>query len=113
MFESASTDPLVTFTEKDSQLTIQWHVPSNAVPATGTDGHLHIVSPDKTEILETWQAVKNDETHYTASRWERGSLLGDGLGPDNGTRAYGGSAIGGLIRKWGNRPKSSTIYRPY
>lgn len=74
-------------------------VPTAAVPATGSDGHLHVISPDGRYVYETWKAQRQDETHLTAARVERNDLLGSGvlLG---GTRAYGGSAIGGLVRRW-------------
>jgi hypothetical protein len=74
-------------------------VPTAAVPASGTDGHLHVISPDGRFVYETWMAQRQDETHLVAARVERNDLLGAGvlLG---GSRAYGGSAIGGLVRRW-------------
>jgi hypothetical protein len=75
------------------------HIPANAVPAQGTDGHLHVVQPDGRTIIEMW-VVRPSSGTWTAGRLEVGDLHSDGLGPDNGTRAYGGSSIAGLIRTW-------------
>jgi hypothetical protein len=75
------------------------HIPAGAVPAQGTDGHLHVVQPDGRTIIEMW-VVTPGSGAWTAGRLEVGDLHSDGLGPDNGTRAYGGSSIAGLIRKW-------------
>ena len=78
----------------------EWvHIPANATPAKGSDRHLHVVQPDGRTIVEMW-AVNKTATGWTAGRIEVVDLHGNGLGPDNGTRAYGGSAIGGLIRRW-------------
>ena len=37
---------------------------------------------------------------WNVGRVEVVDLHGYGIGPDNGVRAYGGSALGGLIRNW-------------
>ena len=74
-------------------------VPTEAVPASGSDGHLHVISPDGRYVYETWKAERQDDTHLTAARVERNDLLGSGV-LHGGTRAYGGSAIGGLVRRW-------------
>jgi hypothetical protein len=74
-------------------------VPVGASPATGSDGHLHVISPDKQHVHETWIATRRSDTHLTARRVERNDLAGPGI-LQGGTRAYGGSAIGGLVRRW-------------
>jgi hypothetical protein len=74
-------------------------VPLDAVPASGTDGHLHVISPDRRHVYEMWKAERRDDTHLTAARVERNDLHGSGV-LGGGTRAYGGSAIGGLVRRW-------------
>jgi hypothetical protein len=108
IFEASSSDPVVTITDPGHQAgwlpgwttEIEWKVPVSALPAGGTDGHLHIVSPDGTKVLETFVWRWTGPTSAEVSRMHVVDLEGSGIGPFNGTRAYGGSAIGGLIRTW-------------
>lgn len=76
------------------------NIPATARIAAGTDRHMHVMSLDRNTIYEHFGAVRTDSTHYTVTRRHAVALNGSGLGPQNGTRAYGGSAIGGLIRAW-------------
>jgi hypothetical protein len=101
--------PVYQATEDDPETTIEdtsrpgrsrvARIPVEAVPAAGTDGHLHVISPDRRHVHEMWIAERQDETHITAKRVERNDLHGSGV-LGGGTRAYGGSAIGGLVRRW-------------
>lgn len=77
-----------------------FHAPADAIPATGNDRHFHVIDPEGHYVHETYQAVRNSSTAMTASRHHTIDLFGDGVGPYNGVRAYGGSAIGGIIRAW-------------
>lgn len=95
---ATASDPLVTLTSPDP--TMQVRIPASAQPAAGGDSHLHVVQPDGKTLIEMWLAQKASNTSWSAGRVEVVDLTGSGLGPDNGVRAYGGSAIGGLIRKW-------------
>jgi hypothetical protein len=98
VYYATSADPRYFVTQKYGNG--EWvHIPANATPAKGSDAHLHIVQPDGRTIIEMWTAQKTSAGWY-AGRLEVVDLYGSGIGPDNGTRAYGGSAIGGLIRKW-------------
>lgn len=103
IFRAKATDPVMTFVDTTHRgdpswpgpTTLTWPVPANAAPAPG-DGHMHIISPDGTKVLETIYAAKS-ATGWTCKRMHVVDLAGTGMGPMNGTRAYGGSAIGGLI----------------
>ena len=75
-------------------------IPATAKVAAGTDKHMHVITPDKKQVLEHFGMARTDSTHYTTTRRHRVSLFGSGIGPQNGTRAFGGSAIAGLIRNW-------------
>lgn len=78
-------------------------VPSSAKPAlpsysSGGDAHMHVVDPTKHWVDEMWQAVRTtSKSTITVSSYARNDLYGSGVGA-GGERAYGGSAIGGLIR---------------
>jgi hypothetical protein len=94
---AAASDPVVTLYER-GKVVEQLHLPAAAVPAAGTDGHLHIVDPGRRWIDETWNTTRSGTTAST-SYHVRTDLTGPGVG-QGGVRAYGGSAIGGLIRTW-------------
>lgn len=78
--------------------------PPGATRATGTDRHLHIMRPDGILLDENIGVSPADSSipggGGTVTRHQRVNLFGNGLGPLNGVRAYGGSAVGGLIRAW-------------
>ena len=97
-------DPVVTLREKNPdprEATLEGvRVPEDAEPAGGTDRHLLVVQPDGLTAVEFFGAEKIDGRTWSVARAESVDLTGNGEGPDNGTRAYGGSALGGLIRSW-------------
>ena len=95
-------DPLVTFTSDHNEVppADTYRVPADAQVATGTDAHLLVVQPDGVTLVEMWTAEKVSDSQWKAGRVEVVDLGGSGIGPDNGVRAYGGSASGGLIRTW-------------
>jgi hypothetical protein len=94
-------DPLATMTDyNDDSRSASYRIPEDAVIAAGTDRHMHVVDPTRTYIDEAWDVTRLSATEYTCGRHEQVDLYGTGVGPQNGTRAYGGSAIGGLIRAW-------------
>ena len=98
---ASTSDPLATVSgAKNTGGPWQSRIPATAKIASGTDKHMHVITPDRKSVLEHYAAVRLSETSYTAKRRHEVSLAGSGIGPQNGTRAYGGSAIGGLIRGW-------------
>lgn len=77
-----------------------YRIPANVQSANGSDGHMHVIDPAHTYIDEAIGVGKTSPTAMNCSRHHRIDLYGNGIGPNNGVRAYGGSAIGGLIRDW-------------
>jgi hypothetical protein len=82
---------------------VQYRIPKAAEPAVGEDGHLHVIDPDRRSLHETW-IFSWDNGKPTAAGYALTDLYGTGMGSVDGVnagmRAYGGSAIGGLIRTW-------------
>lgn len=100
IYLAAPTDPLVKITVKGKTVaTIQ--VPAEAEPArprtSDSDAHLHIVDPQRRYVHEMWHAKRRSGT-ISAEGYTRNDLAGLGVF-EGGERAYGGSAIGGLIRR--------------
>lgn len=100
VYLAASTDPLVKITVK-GKVVATLHVPTNAEPAqprtADSDAHLHVVDPEHRYIHEMWHA-KRRGTGISAEGYSQVDLSSPGVGA-GGERAYGGSAIGGLIRR--------------
>jgi len=62
------------------------------------DKHSHVFQPDGTTLEENYRVERFTQNRWDVYRRHRVDTTGSGIGPQNGTRAYGGSAIGGLIR---------------
>ena len=104
VYLAAEDDPIrevrTWYGDKGGQFLGKIRVPAAARPSSGTDAHMAIVSEDHATAVEmgvvnlygpgnlnSWLAFEND-------------LTGPGVYPHiHGVRAYGGSALGGLIRK--------------
>lgn len=102
-----ASDPIVTI--RDDYHEPDWipagglwrqRVPYSARIAAGTDAHMHVVGTRRRKVFEHFAVTRNPDGSYNTLRRHAVSLEGSGIGPQNGTRAYGGSAIGGLIRAW-------------
>jgi hypothetical protein len=63
-----------------------------------SDAHLHIIDPGGRYADEMWRARRRADGGWDAEGYTRTDLLGPGVG-QGGERAYGGSALGGLIRQ--------------
>jgi hypothetical protein len=76
-----------------------WHyrMPPDAEPAIGDDAHLHVLDPSGRYAYETWRMRRTGPSTWRAGAVGKVDLYGDGI--SGGTRAYGGSAIAGLIRR--------------
>ncbi|WP_224365345.1 hypothetical protein [Hyalangium versicolor] len=102
---ASNTDPWATVTDyNDSSRSSAYSVPATATIADGSDKHMHIITPSRTHLDEAWATTRQSTTAYTVGRHHRIDLYGSGLGPQAGVRAYGGSAVGGLIRAWETTP---------
>lgn len=99
VFIAAAADPEVAIYRKGSASPFATvRVPVAAQPDAQGDGHLHIVDEQHRNVIEMWQAVRS-EGRITAAAVVRNDLTDDGVyGSWHGVRAYGGSAIAGLIR---------------
>lgn len=82
-------------------------IPAGATPAVGTDAHLHLIDLGRQHVYETYQARRVGSSIVALDLIRndlRGTGIFDGMASPNrelwhGVRAYGGSAIAGLIRK--------------
>lgn len=104
---AASSDPLAAVTDSAHSSsgipvggTFSERIPATARIAGGTDKHMHVITPDGLHAQEHFLAARSSSTIYTCHRRALVDLTGSGIGPQNGVRAYGGSAIAGLIRGW-------------
>lgn len=101
IYQATTQDPYFTITDLDhGNAVTRIRLPPHARPAKGSDSHMHVIRADKSTVDEHWVMTRTGATSYTCRRHEAVDLSGTGIGPNNGTRAYGGSAIGGLIRSW-------------
>lgn len=102
---ASTSDPWATVTDyNDSSRSSAYYIPTTAAIASGSDAHMHIINPARTFINEAWNTTRLSSTSYRVGRHHKIDLYGLGQGPQNGVRAYGGSAVGGLIRGWETTP---------
>ncbi|MDH3719287.1 MAG: hypothetical protein OES79_14300, partial [Planctomycetota bacterium] len=101
VFLARTSDPRRTVTLRDGGPPLATiHVPVEAKPDPRADGHLHIIDPRHQLVTELFQADLNHPDKIIATSAIRNSLSGPGVFATwNGVRAYGGSALGGLIRQ--------------
>jgi hypothetical protein len=97
-YVASPSDPIRTVTSSAGSW--QYRIPDNAVAALPADGdrQLLIIDPTGQYVDECWLATKVG-LDWTCAYHVRNSLRGAGV-LAAGTRAYGGSALGGLIRTW-------------
>jgi hypothetical protein len=96
VYLASDTDPLATVS-RSGYADEHYRIPSTAVPASGTDAHMHVVEPNGRWLHESWH-MAGSGTSWTTGYHVLTDL--DGSGFTGGVRAYGGSAVGGLIRRW-------------
>jgi hypothetical protein len=97
IYRASAGDPVLTLT-RPGHANVQFRAPSNARPAAGTDKHMHVIDPSGQWLDESW-ATEGTAPVMTTGYHVRTNMFGPGMG-QGGVRAYGGSAIGGLIRTW-------------
>jgi hypothetical protein len=101
VYTAKITDPMTKVRADDQGNTVSIRIPTSARPArpaysAGGDAHMDIIDPTHHWVDEMWQArLGRSGVHATSHT--HNSLYGSGVGA-GGERAYGGSAIGGLIR---------------
>jgi hypothetical protein len=118
VYMSAATDshPVYAARSTDPWATIFWNptithktgiaavirIPTNAEPAAAsssgsTDARIDVIDPAGRFVSEMWKAVKNKDGSWTVVGYDVNDIFGQGI-LQGGTRAYGGSNLGGLIR---------------
>jgi hypothetical protein len=84
--------------------TFQLRGPAGTRPTAGTDAHINFVQPDDATNIELYGVRYVNGTTLEASMKKTNNIrqrcVGERMGSFSGTRAYGGSSIGGLIRDW-------------
>jgi len=108
IFIATANDPKTTiylhprFLPDPEKPFITMRVPADAQPDPKSDAHLHIIDETHSFVVEMIGAVKDRNGKITAT-WGavKNNLRDAGVydAPYHGTRAYGGSAIAGLIRR--------------
>lgn len=101
VYLASESDPLVSvYWDGDAEPTTTIHVPLGALPDAQSDHSMIVISPDHRTVTEMWNA-----SWQSSSRIDAGVVyVNDTKGPGiydsyHGARAYGGSALAGLIRK--------------
>ncbi|MCU1488012.1 MAG: hypothetical protein JWN67_4758 [Actinomycetia bacterium] len=97
VYRASATDPVVTV-RRSGFADVTFRLPVGATPAAGSDRHLHVVDPTGRWLDEDWHVIGTAPA-LTTGYHVRTDLYGPGVG-QGGVRAYGGSAVGGLIRTW-------------
>ncbi len=99
--------PVVRATDEDPLETVvtpagtrRFRIPADAAPAEPAHGdrHLLVIDPTGRFVDECWLARRVDDG-WRCRYHVRNRLRGPGVG-EGGVRAYGGSALGGLVRTW-------------
>lgn len=101
VYVASPTDPVRNFYWADSnELIATIRAPDNATPDPQSDGHLNIIDPTQNVVVEMWQATRRPDGNWEASVTIQNDLNDQGVYDGyHGARAYGGSAIAGLIRR--------------
>jgi hypothetical protein len=97
IYRASSSDPWATV-RRPGHPDVRYQIPSGATPAGGSDQHMHVIEPNGRWLNESW-LMQGRNPDWTTGYHRRTDLHGTGMG-EGGVRAYGGSAIGGLIRGW-------------
>jgi hypothetical protein len=97
--QASGSDPLV-FVDDRWRTDATIRIPAGTAAAAGDDGHLVVIAPDGATADEFFGVQQVAPDRWTSKRHHVTNLSGSGIGPDAGVRAYGGSALGGLVRAW-------------
>ncbi len=99
IFVAQTSDPLVSIYE-GSELFGQFRVPAAAAPDPQSDHSLHIIDETHGYVVEMWLAERLPNGDITCAVAVRNNLTDAGVYSTwHGARAYGGSAIAGLMRR--------------
>ena len=81
--------------------TFRYRIPDRAKPSGPSDGgdlNLVVIDPDRRHAHETW-LMEGSNPIWRTGYYIETDLYGPGFG-EGGPRAYGGSSLGGLVRKF-------------
>jgi hypothetical protein len=99
-YRSSKNDQSIKIKIKNINESIDIKLPYNAKPADGSDAHLSILMPDN--IIYEFYKFNLEKREAKSLHTIKADGLGVSADPGkiNGSRAYGGSSVGGLIRSW-------------
>lgn len=100
VFIAKSSDPIMNI--QSNTESGPFRVPGNAAPATQSDAHCCIIDEENDKLLETYGHFTRTGNTVTSTYALFNSVKDLGVYPEkgwHGTRAYGGSSLGGLIRQ--------------
>jgi hypothetical protein len=101
VYLASQSDPLVSvYWAGDAQPTTTIHIPIGAMPDAQSDHSMIVISPDHLTVTEMWNASWQSASRIDAGVVYVNDTKGPGIYPSyHGARAYGGSALAGLIRQ--------------
>jgi hypothetical protein len=100
IYIATSSDPLKSVRYDTGELCRRIRMSDDAEPDPMSDAHLHLIDPHHSLVVEMWNAERVGTGPVVAAACVVNDLRGPGVYHTwHGTRAYGGSAIGGLIRE--------------
>ncbi|CAG7610536.1 hypothetical protein PAESOLCIP111_01253 [Paenibacillus solanacearum] len=95
---AADSDPVRDLFKKNA-LFWRMKVSNDVQPDAKSDGNIHFIDEHHTYVVETYSAVRKDDGNLTVGGYARNYIDGPGVYDTwHGSRAYGGTAIGGVIR---------------
>jgi hypothetical protein len=99
VYQARTTDPMRSVSGGSGNAS--YRIPNGAEAAlpNGGDMHMHVVDPTQHYVDEAWDMTPAGNGNWDTPYHVRTNLYGPGVG-EGGVRAYGGSALGGLIRVW-------------
>lgn len=97
--ESSADIPLVTVTNRYSGRTAEWPIPTDAVPASASDGHMAVINQEANIIYEFWATKWLDDGSIQAGGMMSFPLDGPGISdpPHYRVTAAGFAVTSGMI----------------
>jgi hypothetical protein len=105
VFLAASRDPERTVVDEENKRSFRFRIPVSAKPDPRADGHLYVVSADRTRSMEMFNARVQPDGNIVTKRSFQVDLYGSGFDLQDGSefpgvRAMDASGLGGLLRVW-------------
>jgi hypothetical protein len=99
IYQAKITDPIRSVNGGSGNAS--YRIPDGAQPAlpSGGDMHMHVIDPTKHWVDECWDVTSAGGGNWNTPAHVHSDLYSSGVGA-GGVRAYGGSAIRGLMRIW-------------